>query len=56
MLIQELPPAQKEVLIMRHYMEMSFQEIADATEVSINTALRANAVCFDQLEEKNEKI
>lgn len=39
MLIQELPPAQKEVLIMRHYMEMSFQEIADATEVSINTAL-----------------
>ena len=39
LLIQELPPAQKEVLIMRHYMEMSFQEIADATEVSINTAL-----------------
>jgi len=38
-LIQELPEAQKEVLIMRHYMEMSFQEIADATGVSINTAL-----------------
>jgi RNA polymerase sigma-70 factor (ECF subfamily) len=38
-LIQELPAAQKEVLIMRHYGEMSFQEIADATGVSINTAL-----------------
>lgn len=38
-LIEELPDAQKEVLIMRHYMEMSFQEIADQTGVSINTAL-----------------
>jgi len=38
-LIQELPDAQKEVLIMRHYMQMSFQEIADSTGVSINTAL-----------------
>lgn len=38
-LIHELPDPQKEVLIMRHYMKMSFQEIADATDVSINTAL-----------------
>jgi RNA polymerase sigma factor (sigma-70 family) len=38
-LIQQLPPAQKEVLIMRHYADMSFQEIAEATGVSINTAL-----------------
>ena len=38
-LIDELPEAQKEVLIMRHYLDMSFQEIADATGVSINTAL-----------------
>ena len=37
--IQELPEAQKEVLMMRHYMEMSFQEIAESTGVSINTAL-----------------
>ena len=37
--IEQLPAAQKEVLIMRHYGEMSFQEIADATGVSINTAL-----------------
>jgi RNA polymerase sigma factor (sigma-70 family) len=38
-LIQRLPDTQKEVLVMRHYEDMSFQEIADATGVSINTAL-----------------
>ncbi len=38
-LIKELPNEQKEVLIMRHYLQMSFQEIADRTGVSINTAL-----------------
>lgn len=38
-LIDQLPENQKEVLIMRHYADMSFQEIAEATGVSINTAL-----------------
>lgn len=38
-LVEELPEAQKQVLIMRHYLDMSFQEIADQTGVSINTAL-----------------
>ncbi|MCW5910498.1 MAG: sigma-70 family RNA polymerase sigma factor [Cyclobacteriaceae bacterium] len=38
-LVKELPEEQKQVLIMRHYLEMSFQEIADRTGVSINTAL-----------------
>lgn len=38
-LIQSLPDVQREVLIMRHYSDMSFQEIAEATGVSINTAL-----------------
>jgi RNA polymerase sigma-70 factor (ECF subfamily) len=38
-LIAELPEAQKQVLIMRHYMDMSFKEISDQTGVSINTAL-----------------
>jgi RNA polymerase sigma factor (sigma-70 family) len=37
--IKELPTEQKQVLIMRHYLEMSFQEIATRTGVSINTAL-----------------
>lgn len=38
-LIKELPESQREVLVMRHYMQMSFQDIAEATGVSINTAL-----------------
>jgi len=38
-LIQALPQTQREVLMMRHYADMSFQEIAEATGVSINTAL-----------------
>ena len=39
LLIQELPQTQKEVLIMRSYLDMSFKEIAEITGVSINTAL-----------------
>jgi RNA polymerase sigma-70 factor (ECF subfamily) len=38
-MIQKLPDQQREVLMMRHYADMSFQEIAEATGVSINTAL-----------------
>jgi RNA polymerase sigma-70 factor (ECF subfamily) len=38
-LIARLPKAQKDVLVMRHYLRMSFQEIADSSDVSINTAL-----------------
>lgn len=38
-MIHLLPEDQKEVLIMRHYADLSFKEIADLTDVSINTAL-----------------
>jgi RNA polymerase sigma-70 factor (ECF subfamily) len=38
-LVKLLPKEQREVVIMRHYNEMSFKEIAEATDVSINTAL-----------------
>lgn len=38
-LIQELPEEQKEVLMMRFYQDMSFKEIAEVTNVSINTIL-----------------
>ena len=38
-LINELPVEQKEVLIMRHYEDMSFKEVAEKSGVSINTAL-----------------
>lgn len=38
-LIELLPDEQQQVVKMRYYSKMSFQEIADHTEVSINTAL-----------------
>jgi RNA polymerase sigma factor (sigma-70 family) len=38
-LIEELPPLQREVLIMRYYQGLCFKEIAEITGVSINTAL-----------------
>ncbi len=38
-LVKRLPDEQREVLIMRHWGDMSFKEIADKTGVSINTAL-----------------
>jgi RNA polymerase sigma factor (sigma-70 family) len=38
-LIEFLPKEQRDVLIMRHYNDMSFKEIAEDTNVSINTAL-----------------
>ena len=38
-MIELLPDEQKEVLNMRMYADLSFKEIADATNVSINTAL-----------------
>lgn len=38
-LIEFLPLDQREVVIMRHYADMSFKEIAETTNVSINTSL-----------------
>lgn len=38
-IVHELPADQKEVLIMRIYQDLSFNEIAELTGVSINTAL-----------------
>ena len=38
-LIHKLPQEQREVLIMRHYLDMSFKEISDAANVNLNTAL-----------------
>jgi len=38
-LIDHLPEEQREVVVMRTYLGMSFKEIADHTDVSINTAL-----------------
>jgi len=38
-LVDLLPPEQREVVILRHYADMSFKEISALTRVSINTAL-----------------
>jgi len=38
-IILALPPAQRQVLVMRYYRNMPFKEIADRTGVSIGTAL-----------------
>ena len=38
-MVDMLPEDQKEVIILRHYADLSFKEIADLTNCSINTAL-----------------
>jgi RNA polymerase sigma factor (sigma-70 family) len=38
-LVELLPDDQRQVVKMRHYMGMSFKDIAESTDVSINTAL-----------------
>lgn len=38
-LVMSLPDPQREVVVLRYYRDMSFKEIAEATGVSINTAL-----------------
>lgn len=38
-MLEHLPEEQREVIILRHYANLSFKEIADMTNCSINTAL-----------------
>ncbi len=38
-LVDELPEDQRQVILLRHYGGLSFKEIAEQTDVSINTAL-----------------
>lgn len=59
MLIEELPYEQKEVVIMRIYGNLSFKEIAEATNVSINTSLgrmRYALINLRRIIEKNNMI
>ncbi len=58
-LVEELPEDQKEVLKMRMYMDMSFNEISENTGVSINTALgrmRYALINLRKIIEKNKII
>ena len=55
-LIEQLPEEQKEVLKLRHFSGLSFKEIAEQTDVSINTALgrmRYALINLRKLMEKN---
>jgi RNA polymerase sigma-70 factor (ECF subfamily) len=54
-LVKRLPEEQREVLIMRHWGNMSFKEIADATGVSINTALGRMRYALNNLRKMMEK-
>jgi RNA polymerase sigma-70 factor (ECF subfamily) len=60
--IAELPEEQRTVVMLRHYYEMPFKEIAEITNVSINTALGRMRYAlinlrklFDE-EKQNEKV
>jgi RNA polymerase sigma-70 factor (ECF subfamily) len=59
-IVNDLPYDQKEVVIMRTYYDMSFKEIAEVTNVSINTSLgRMRYALINMkkiLEEKNVEI
>lgn len=57
--VAELPEDQKEVLMMRLYQDLSFNEIAELTNVSINTALgrmRYAILNMRKIIEKNQII
>ncbi|MCF8714350.1 sigma-70 family RNA polymerase sigma factor [Joostella atrarenae] len=58
-LIEGLPDDQKEVLLMRLYKDMSFKEISEQTNVSINTALgrmRYAIINLRKMVEKNNIV
>ena len=55
-LIDELPEAQREVVMMRHYLDMSFQEIAEQTGVSINTALGRMRYALNHIRKKMKQV
>jgi RNA polymerase sigma-70 factor (ECF subfamily) len=62
--IRELPPVQREVVLLRHETDLTFREIADLTGVSINTALgrmryaliNLRRMMSDSLSENAERI
>ena len=54
-MIELLPTDQKEVLVLRHYADLSFKEIADQTGVSINTALGRMRYALNNLRKMMEQ-
>lgn len=54
-IIEKLPHDQKEVIMMRYFLEMSFKEIADFTGVSVNTTLGRMRYALNNLRKVIEK-
>jgi RNA polymerase sigma-70 factor (ECF subfamily) len=54
-IIDELPHDQKEVIMMRYYLDMSFKEISDSTGVSVNTTLGRMRYAMTNLRKVIEK-
>lgn len=59
-LIDELPKEQREIVLLRHFCEMSFKDIAEEKNISINTALGRMRYALINLrkmmEERNIKL
>ncbi len=57
-LLDKLPFEQKEVVILRHYAELSFKEIAQMLDININTALGRMHYAILKMREivQNEKV
>jgi RNA polymerase sigma-70 factor (ECF subfamily) len=54
-IIDALPHDQKEVVMMRYYLDMSFKEISDITGVSVNTTLGRMRYAMTNLRKVIEK-
>jgi RNA polymerase sigma-70 factor (ECF subfamily) len=54
-LIEKLPEEQREVLVLRHFSGLSFKDIAEQTDVSINTALGRMRYALINLRKMMEK-
>jgi RNA polymerase sigma-70 factor (ECF subfamily) len=54
-LINHLPDDQKEVLVMRYFHELSFKEISELTNVSLNTSLGRMRYAISNLKKLAEK-
>ena len=50
--VRELPPEQQEVVTLKIWGDLTFQEIAEALDISINTAASRYRYAMDKLKEK----
>ena len=58
-MLDQLPDEQREVIILRHFAELSFKEIAEITNTSINTALgrmRYGLINLRKMMEENQMV